>query len=282
MWTVFGLIPMILLSLMILSAEPAYKGRSLSSWLADLETTLPSTYRDAVVALHEMAAPSLPYLVGMLQSQDSDLRVRLMELAARQDVIHFHFVPASVKRERALMAFEALGQAAEPAARKLASLIAKGRDDGDLSRVLTRIGPGAALPLAKELHSKDKVIRNKVARLLECIDYGADETAIAGLLKCLKDKDANVRNSVAHALGKIGREPALVVPALIENLDDPNVEVRRTAAYALGKFENRANEAVPVLLKLTTDRDGRTRTAANVALSQIALGAAEKVEDFKP
>jgi HEAT repeat protein len=58
----------------------------------------------------------------------------------------------------------------------------------------------------------------------------AAEAAVAALVAALKDADAMVRGSAAHALASIG--PA-AVPALATALKDADAEVRRRAALAL-------------------------------------------------
>jgi HEAT repeat protein len=59
-----------------------------------------------------------------------------------------------------------------------------------------------------------------------------------------------IRNNAVFALGQIGAQPAMVVPALTRCLEDPFDNTRANAANALAVFKKDARSAVPALLKL--------------------------------
>ena len=59
------------------------------------------------------------------------------------------------------------------------------------------------------------------------------------LTALLKDKDWQVRQAAALALGRIGPEAKTVIPSLMEVLHDEYRDVRRAASKAIDKIEKR-------------------------------------------
>ena len=98
---------------------------------------------------------------------------------------------------------------------------------------------------------------------------GYKELAVRPLAIALKDKNEDVRESAAVALGRIGSAAEKAVPALIEALKDKDSWVRYYAAEVLGKIGPGASEAVPALTKALKDDDKKVRSAAKEALKQI-------------
>jgi HEAT repeat protein len=86
------------------------------------------------------------------------------------------------------------------------------------------------------------------------------QTAIPLIIYRLGDDEREVRAAAAWALGKIGKDPELAVPALASALKNDSVgSVRRSAAKAIGRFESRAKVALPILREaMLTDRANRT------------------------
>jgi HEAT repeat protein len=81
----------------------------------------------------------------------------------------------------------------------------------------------------------------------------------------LDDKDADVRQEAAWALGEIG-DPRAVGP-LIGKLKDPEAHVRWQAVEALGKING--PRAVAPLIAALKDADADVREGATDALGQI-------------
>ena len=85
--------------------EPVYQGKSFSVWAKDLYPKRPLSRADlskffqkrdqANNAVRQMGTKALAFLVKMLHQRDSFLKVQLMKLAAKQNVIRFYFTPAS-------------------------------------------------------------------------------------------------------------------------------------------------------------------------------------------
>ena len=86
--------------------------------------------------------------------------------------------------------------------------------------------------------------------------------AVPALIRAFQDDDEEVRGSAAEALVKIG---PVSVSALIEKLHDEQSHVRARSAYVLGRFGDAAKASIPSLIGLLEDEHpGVRRTAANV------------------
>jgi hypothetical protein len=120
------------------SSEPSYGGRSLSCWLSDLyQSNLPfpehssaeGTRERAQDAIRHMGTNTLPFLLKMLRSSDSQLKLKLVALANRQHLIH---VPSLRTREyhvSASFALIVLGPTAKAAEPELVNLMFYGEQD---------------------------------------------------------------------------------------------------------------------------------------------------------
>jgi HEAT repeat protein len=85
---------------------------------------------------------------------------------------------------------------------------------------------------------------------------------LPSLVEALKDKDPDVREAAAYAIGNIGPAAIGVVPSLIKALKDENPDVREAAIYALGGFGSAAASAIPALIKALKDKSWVVRVAA--------------------
>lgn len=109
--------------------EPVYEGKALSEWLEDTNRTyanlrakppVPPEFREnaqasekAARAIRQIGPAALPTIERMLH-KDAWLKRKFMELAAKQKLIVFRFVPQDFRRRRAIMACWALGETARP------------------------------------------------------------------------------------------------------------------------------------------------------------------------
>jgi HEAT repeat protein len=73
----------------------------------------------------------------------------------------------------------------------------------------------------------------------------------------------------AAALGELGPEAKIAVPALIGALKNEDARVRQAAAEALGKIGPDAHKAVPSLHQALKDTDSAVSAAAAAALKKI-------------
>ncbi|MEK9148574.1 MAG: HEAT repeat domain-containing protein, partial [Candidatus Desantisbacteria bacterium] len=114
---------------------------------------------------------------------------------------------------------------------------------------------GKVKGLIGALGDKDKDVREKAADALGQI---GDKTATKPLIKALGDEDSYVRGQAACALGQIGDKTA--TKPLIKALGDEDGYVRGKAAEALGMIGDK--EAVQPLIKALGDEDSYVRGQA--------------------
>ena len=208
--------------------EPVYGGKPLSAWLQTYDPSSPygngsREWREADDAVRHIGTNATPTLLQMLRTGDSDLKLRLVALAQKQQIVNFHFVPAATRNKEASKAFLALGDRAKEAVPDLMKAY-----DGNnsieskcaIEESLGWIGPSAraALPL---------------------------------LVQAATNSNNDVRANAVWALGFIQAEPGICVPLLIHALDDSDVGARLGATHALGMFGSDARTAIPALMALT-------------------------------
>jgi HEAT repeat protein len=84
-----------------------------------------------------------------------------------------------------------------------------------------------------------------------------------------EQSSAAVRQEAASALGQIGGQARMAIPALANALADQDAGVRTEAAKALGHIGAQAREAVPSLQRALADPDETVRSEATAALKRI-------------
>jgi len=106
--------------------EPLYRQKPLSFWLRsfDLGDNAPGkpSFDESVEAVRETSTNSLPILLRMLRSRDSDLKHRLARLAQKQSLIRINYVTADRQRWAARQGFTALGLYAKVAIPQLVEI----------------------------------------------------------------------------------------------------------------------------------------------------------------
>src|SRR5262249_1421713 len=96
------------------------------------------------------------------------------------------------------------------------------------------------------------------------------EPAVPALIKMLHDLDTNTQREAADALGCIGRQPDLGIPALIKAFTDHSAE--STAVQSLGAFWESAPQAIPHLLTLfKAENTSPNQTRGQYRLGDVAL-----------
>jgi len=227
--------------------EPVHQGRRLTEWLAELDRHTPDPERQkAEQAIRCIGTNALPHLMRWLQTRDSALKLKMMELAGKQSLIRFPFTTANLRVNRAIAAFRTLGTDAESAIPVLIDWI-EGKGSGKMD-FRTRM---IAISTLRELGP-------------------AARHAIPTLIEALKDNDARGRANAAGALGTIGQDSSVVVPALVVSLSDPDSVVRGNSVGALIRFGEQAKAAVPALEITLHDTNANVRNLAMIALEKIA------------
>jgi HEAT repeat protein len=128
---------------------------------------------------------------------------------------------------------------------------------------LESIGPAAqtALPIMLQ------ALREPAPNSCQVVDIGPATTEV------LMETGWTVRWAVARALGTIGGDAGLIVPAMAGALADPNWQVRGMTALSLGQLGY--PETVPPLIGAIGDEIPAVRKAAAVALGAIGPAARE-------
>lgn len=273
----------ILVLAMWLAREPSEQGRTLSQWLQDLDNPSAATNVQTIAAFRRMGAKAAVRLVPMLEASDSALKLRAVELARKQPFLEVRFTPASVRRERARKAFEIMEECGLAAAPGLVSvLVRRGAkppeylgDSADRAAVaLACLGYGTIPYLRPALCSEHARVRQVGADVLLVVASYMTPGTLAELFKLLDDSNPKVRETGAYALGKVRRDPTLVIPRLGRMLGDANPSVRRQAAFAIGRFGSRATNSMAALRQACSDVAPEVRRAAEKALAEIGGEAA--------
>ena len=99
------------------------------------------------------------------------------------------------------------------------------------------------------------------------------------LLEALNDREVEVRASAAYALGRLHREPDLVVMELTERLDD--TDAIETLAWALAQFGALASPAMPRLLAALKTAIGRGDSSLDYLVYAVRSISASPEEEIR-
>ncbi|HTV43097.1 MAG TPA: HEAT repeat domain-containing protein [Candidatus Sulfotelmatobacter sp.] len=252
-------------------SEPEYDGRKLTAWLEDEhDSGIPDI--DPASAIRRMGTNAVPFLVQMLQANDSPFKRKCMDLLSRQHWVHFHILYDFQKRSLALQGLGILGPDAKAAIPDLANLLSTGNQDVDTDTVLlalSEIGPDAVPVLGKALTNSNSAVRWHAAQALGSM---AVPSSVPWLLAALKHPDPHTRLCAARALARFPRQADVIVPALLNCVDDPDSGVRANVAGSLGNFGGYARPAFPKLLTMVADANETVSDNATYALMHIDLG----------
>ena len=223
--------------------EPCYQSKRLSQWLEDVyaeEGFSPSSPQPATQAVRAIGKRGIPTLLHLLQSKDTWVEGKWMDLIKKYPVplIHYHYVPAQYLQWHGAEGFGILGpDAAE------------------------------ALPaLVRICHDPELMVY--VGQAMVAVSPDA-----TNLVRQLQDSRPAVRRQAAAALGAIQRESEPALPALCKSAQvDSDWEVRKMSIQAIGRFRDVATRNIPVLrqmLSSTNPADIRLRPYLTNTLSLI-------------
>ena len=179
--------------------------------------------------------------------------------------------PDGAVRVDAAGALGQLGPKANSAVPALLLALKDGYVQHHAAEALGKIGRSAVKPLI-DLAARGDSDKARLGGIQALGKLGAlAKSAVPVLLKCLRDKSADVRNASARALPKIKPVEKEVVAALASRLEDKDRHVRTAAAGALGDVGPTARSAVPSLLTALKDEDWGVIQSAAIALGEIGV-----------
>ena len=219
--------------------EPVYQGKRLSAWLNDsYEPSYLNTQLDpaAVKAVQAIGTNALPYLLKMIKTRDSQLKLRLV--IKLQWYVRIHIPTHLRDRQKAMFGFQALGEAAKPAYPAVVKLVLDSDEDHYAIDSLQNADADTFVLLAEGLHSPDARVRRRTAEALIELQEWA---------------------------------PSIATPALTRALSDPDESVRQIASVGLIGYYSQTNSAIPASDEVTNTVDSYIRIAAIEALKRIDI-----------
>lgn len=250
-------------------AEPSYQGKRLSSWLEGVcGCGLGELDAEAVVAVRAIGTNAIPFLLEELQARNMPGLAALDWVASK---LSFTWNPLSAmaRRNRAIAGFGALGEQAAPAIPKLSKLMFGPDKDDAWSAQGALGGIGGPTVFGLMLHGLTNANLAPGSAFYLGNLHNRGHPAISALVTNLASPDAGVRSSAAAALGRIGLQPEVVVPAIRPLVSDLNRSVRLRAISTLAGFGVDAVSSVPVLAVAAADPDPRVRDRAKWALYRV-------------
>jgi len=210
-------------------AEPVWQGRKLSDWM---ERHTPSSEANppygspgwhlADKAIKEIGTNGIPTLLRMAAATENDLRARLRQLARKQRFVSVKYRHASELNREAEYAFELLGTNA-----------------------------AAAVPGLIKIYQQARSFDSQMYAALSLGNIGKPaEPALPVLISNFTHTNDQVRFYAVSAVGDVGGDPAIVVPALRAMLKDSYRSTRWNALVALTRFHRKAESAIPDILEM--------------------------------
>lgn len=229
--------------------EPAYKGKPIRQWMAELE----SSKLEKSEGLSAIGADAVPVLAKALASKESIGR-KILRLYRTK-------IPLKMRK---LFAKGMTEEEATKISRQAAfALMAYGFE------------AKATLPaLYAKLNYPDEEVRRLVLATIR--EVGPGEESIPHLISAWGQWTASsesLRADLAKLLGKVGGfDPNRVVPVLVDCLTDQSPLVSQSAAFALGEIGAPNSRAIPILISLITHDVEGIRFGAAFALGSMASG----------
>lgn len=267
---------------------PTYNGRPLVEWLQKIdynntEEPMNAESAEAVAAVRALGTNALPHLLRMLETQDSPLKLRLVDLARKQRLIRVRFTPAVLSHHYAGNGLRALGPQAEPAIPALTEhFFGPNEIRADIAaKVLGEIG-SAAFPILRPAltnASTEVRLRALMAFAVQSSTNHADR--VVPILKevVVNGPDDWMKLYAAVLLAKLGQEEDLVVPVLVKGMQRHRNDTRAEAINALLRFPARAREHIAIIRRLAQDtKDLVGKHVAEGALKQIEAWGPQKTE----
>jgi len=269
--------------------EPSFQGKKLGALLTQIVDARneQETLR-AINQVQQIGTNAIPFLLQLMRAKDSKTKELVIRILSKQHIFDFRLENDIRKHLRAVLCFEALGTNASAAIPALKGMLSNPETAHFLGVALIKIGPAGVDAVVSGLGSTNIAVRRECAGILGSPGIARFSTnwtwtlarmdalqahghiAIPPLLVALNDSDELVRARAAIALGFLGQQPGVVLPALIQNLHEINGwRVPASAAKAIGRFGSDAVSAIPELKKVADHKDLRVREAVEGAIHAL-------------
>lgn len=273
------------------ATAPIYQGRSLDSWITQLDdgdrdhetglalsawptgAAVSKSKAAATEAIRQIGTNAIPFLVAEVTRNDPRTLIKLKNFLRN----HTRFGTAGLSnriekqkilRHQAALGLAALGPDAKPALPELMKAFHTSYHTKQVTISIAAIEPEGWIELTKAITNS-----NESLALHGIWGLGMHRAAVPGtidaLLHTLTNSSSTLIDISAWALGEIRQEPERVVPALISALDSPSADLRRQAVSSLGKFRSQAESAIPALRLTLEDQNNEVRRRATKALKAI-------------
>jgi len=233
-------------------AEPTWKGKPLSKWIARWDWHRHEPSPESVEAVRAIGTNALPFLLQWMMATNTPTEE---SLSWRDQQLRWQ-LGLLMPQERGMAAAHAigsLGELAKPAIPELVRRSGGKREERQWAWLALReLGDVAVPELTEGLRSTNATIRSRSARSLGDVGVGAG-SAEDGLIRALSDPSSSVRCSALDALPRIGTPASRALPMILPQLDDPDELVRDDAVGALKAYGTEARSALPILLRYVTN-----------------------------
>jgi HEAT repeat protein len=134
---------------------------------------------------------------------------------------------------------------------------------------LGTLGKLSVKPLLEELSAENLAMRNSVLHALAAVGSQAEEALPAVIRIVQQDTNYLDRDTAIWCLGRIGKQPDVVVPIIMKVLEEGDPRLSVACVYSLGDFGAASKPALPLVLKVLEDPSPFTRDYASNALHRI-------------
>jgi HEAT repeat protein len=279
-----------------------YIGRAGARPLGDVAKSGGLNADDALYALgdlNENAADCLPDLIGLLESEEADIRSAAMralgKIGRRAQPAVPHLVARwndSETKPAAVKAIGEIGPAAASAAPQLVEALGDPKTFVEAVRALVYVGcfheEGTQVALrvriqeaaARIAAGDEQSAKEDVRRLVE-ISRFVHESVDTGLETLLPTAERRRRDQIARAMAAVDPENADLLKCLREGLGSKDEEIRRDAVEVAGLLGRFAAPLVAELAELVDDSGANTRGMAITALGVLGSEARAAIPQLR-
>ncbi len=239
-------------------------------------------------ALTTVGGAAVPALAKALD--DTAIEVRVAAATALVDFSREDLGPAVAALVRAMKAKETriswpaeqtlikAGPVARDALPALEEMLKEKDTHNAAIHVLCHLGK-PALPVLRKLVETGPV-ETRMA-VLESLGWGSAET-LALALRCLDDRDVNVRRKAANALTRTSHDIGEAIPRLERALGDSDEKVRAEIVRAVGRLETLDAVCLRMVARCLADESSDVREAAQGAVRASCVNLERAAPFFLP